>query len=140
VQAINLQESSKRLLYKPYVAEIINLEVKNMEGYPPQQPDPNQPQQPPVQPAPVPAPQPAPSQPMPAGQPPHMQPEHSAVQPQAQEEMVETHLDPDEDMPVQERAEYTEDRLVALITLLIRKGLLSEKDFNSAYNELFEED
>ncbi|PIY60596.1 hypothetical protein COY95_00970 [Candidatus Woesearchaeota archaeon CG_4_10_14_0_8_um_filter_47_5] len=46
----------------------------------------------------------------------------------------------EEEMDSEDLVHYTDDKVDALISLLIKKGVISEQEFDAAYEELFEED
>jgi len=45
----------------------------------------------------------------------------------------------DEDLDVQETAEYADDKVDALINLLVKKGIITEAEFDAEYDELYEQ-
>ncbi|MBW3022578.1 hypothetical protein KY308_00550 [Candidatus Woesearchaeota archaeon] len=40
----------------------------------------------------------------------------------------------------EEDSNYTDDKIDALIELLIKKGIITEKEFEESYDDLFEEE
>jgi len=43
-----------------------------------------------------------------------------------------------EELDVQETAEYADDKVDALINLLVKKGIITETEFDAEYDDLYE--
>ena len=56
------------------------------------------------------------------------------------EETEENEEAGEEDMDTEELAEHADDKVDALINLLIKKGVITEEEINNEYNDMFEDD
>ena len=52
---------------------------------------------------------------------------------------MEEHNGHEEDMTTEEIAQYADDKIDALIKLLVKKKVITEQDMEKEYNALFEE-
>lgn len=56
------------------------------------------------------------------------------------EEEMDAANDEGEEMTSEEMAEEADDKVDALINLLVKKGVITDKEFDEAYGDLFEDD
>ena len=51
-----------------------------------------------------------------------------------------TEMEEDETMSTEDMAEQADNKVDALVNLLVKKGLITEEEFEKAFDDLFEDD